>query len=524
MHDIRALRENPEFYDAAWARRGLSAQTPAILAIDAELRAIKAKRMDAEALRNSASKAIGAAKAQKNEAEAERLMAEVAMAKTDIEDASALEDGLQTRLDEILQTLPNLPHQDVPEGKDEHDNQEVLKWGTPRKFDFAPKEHTDLGAGVTENGFKGMDFETAARISGARFVLLRGQIARLERALGQFMVDTHVDKNGYTEASGPVLVKRNAMFGTGQLPKFEDDLFKINTLGVEINRELDQFESRFNEYKEVMAPISNKIQHLIHELNNGTEGYQIKESFLSELSNISEKVGLVYGSDDRKLSELGEKISRYNSVGKSNEFGGEKTFYLIPTAEVSMTNTVFGDIIDDDQLPIRLTSLSPCFRSEAGSAGRDTTGMIRQHQFWKTELVSIARPEDSEAEHERMTACAEGILKALELPYRKILLCTGDMGFGAIKTYDLEVWLPGQNQYREISSCSNCGDFQARRMNTRTRKKGDKETRFVHTLNGSGLAVGRTLIAVLENYQNADGSVTIPEVLRKYMNGADKIK
>lgn len=429
MHDIRALRENPEIYDAAWARRGLSAQTPAILAIDAELRAIKAKRMDAEALRNSASKAIGAAKAQKNEAEAERLMAEVAKAKADIEEAGALEEGLQSRLDEILQTLPNLPHQDVPNGKDEHDNLEVLKWGTPRSFDFTPKEHTDLGAGVTENGFKGMDFETAARISGARFVLLRGQIARLERALGQFMVDTHTEKNDYTEASGPILVRADAMYGTGQLPKFEEDAFKTE--------------------------------------------------------------------DGR---------------------------YLIPTAEVSMTNTVFGDIIDEEQLPIRLTSLSPCFRSEAGSAGRDTTGMIRQHQFWKTELVSITTPEQSTAEHERMTACAEGILKALELPYRKVLLCTGDMGFGAIKTYDLEVWLPGQNQYREISSCSNCGDFQARRMNTRTRKKGEKETRFVHTLNGSGLAVGRTLIAVLENYQNQDGSITIPEVLRKYMNGADTIK
>ena len=429
MHDIRALRDNPELYDVAWARRGLSAQTPTILSIDAELRGIKARRMDAEALRNSASKAIGAAKAQKNETEAERLMDEVAKAKADMEEAGALEEGLQTRLDEILQSLPNLPHQDVPMGKDENENKEILKWGTPRTFDFTPKEHADLGAGVTENGFKDMDFETAARISGARFVLLRGQIARLERALGQFMLDTHTDKNGYTEASGPVLVRANAVYGTNQLPKFEEDLFKT--------------------------------------------------------------------TDGR---------------------------YLIPTAEVSMTNTVHGDILDDDQLPIRLTSLSPCFRSEAGSAGRDTTGMIRQHQFWKVELVSIARPEESATEHERMTSAAEGILQALELPYRKVLLCTGDMGFGAIKTYDLEVWLPGQNQYREISSCSNCGDFQARRMNTRTRKKGEKDTRFVHTLNGSGLAVGRTLVAVLENYQNADGSITIPQVLRKYMGGKETIK
>lgn len=428
MHDLRALRENPESYDKAWARRGMSSQTPRILEIDTELRAVKHARMEAEALRNSASKAIGAAKAQKNEEEATRLMAEVAKAKEILENSAAKESELQAQIDEILQTLPNLPFDDVPKGADENENVEVFKWGTPRQFDFTPKDHSELGAGITENGFKGMDFETAARISGARFVVLRGQVARLERAIGQFMLDTHTDKNGYTEASGPVLVRANAMFGTGQLPKFEEDLFKT--------------------------------------------------------------------TDGR---------------------------YLIPTAEVSMTNTVLGDIIDEELLPIRLTSLSPCFRSEAGSAGKDTSGMIRQHQFWKVELVSICAPETSGDEHERMTASAESILQALELPYRKIILCTGDMGFGARKTYDLEVWVPAQDKYREISSCSNCGDFQARRMNTRTRKKGDKETRFVHTLNGSGLAVGRTLVAVLENYQNEDGSITIPNVLRKYMGGLEKI-
>lgn len=428
MHDIKAIRENPESYDAAWARRGLSSQTPAILEIDTKLRAAKNMRMEAEALRNASSKAIGAAKAQKNETEAERLMAEVAKAKADIETAGVQETELQAQIDAILQTLPNLPAAEVVQGADENDNVEVLKWGTPRTFDFTPKEHIELGAGISENGFKAMDFETAAKLSGARFVILRGQIARLERALGQFMLDTHTEKNGYIEASGPVLVRDNAMFGTGQLPKFEEDLFKT--------------------------------------------------------------------TDGR---------------------------YLIPTAEVSMTNTVNGDILDEENLPIRLTSLSPCFRSEAGSAGKDTSGMIRQHQFWKVELVSITAPEQSQAEHERMTGCAEGILQALGLPYRKIMLCTGDMGFGAQKTYDLEVWLPGQDKYREISSCSNCGDFQARRMNTRTRKKSEKDTRFVHTLNGSGLAVGRTLIAVLENYQNADGTITIPEVLRKYMGGVEKI-
>lgn len=428
MHDIRALRDNPKFYDDAWARRGLSPQTPKILEIDEKLRSAKNTRMEAEAKRNASSKAIGAAKAQKNEEEAQRLMAEVAAAKAEIESAGAAEAELQKEIDDILQTLPNLPFEDVPLGGGEDENVEISTWGEPRKFDFEPKDHITLGAGVKASGYSSMDFETAAKLSGARFVLLRGQIARLERALGQFMLDTHTGKNGYIENSGPVLVRDNAMFGTGQLPKFEEDLFKT--------------------------------------------------------------------TDGR---------------------------YLIPTAEVSMTNTVSGEIVDEDILPLRLTSLSPCFRSEAGSAGKDTTGMIRQHQFWKVELVSITTPETSEEEHERMTACAEGILQALNLPYRKIILCTGDMGFGARKTYDIEVWVPAQNKYREISSCSNCGDFQARRMNTRTRKKGEKETRFVHTLNGSGLAVGRTLIAVLENYQNEDGSITIPEVLKPYMGGLEKI-
>jgi seryl-tRNA synthetase len=429
MHDIRAIRENPESYDAAWARRGLSAQTDVILEIDTKLRKAKAQRMDAEALRNAASKAIGIAKAKKDEAEAAKLMDDVANAKVDIETSATIEDKLQAEIDAILQALPNLPSNDVPMGADEHDNVEILKWGTPRTFDFSIKDHIALGAGVKSNGASSMDFETAAKISGARFVLLRGQIARLERALGQFMLDTQTEKNGYLEASGPVLVRANAAYGTNQLPKFEEDLFKT--------------------------------------------------------------------TDGR---------------------------YLIPTAEVSLTNTVNGDILDEELLPLRITSLSPCFRSEAGSAGKDTAGMIRQHQFWKVELVSITTPEQSAEEHERMTACAEGILQALELPYRKVLLCSGDMGFGAVKTYDLEVWLPAQDCYREISSCSNCGDFQARRMNTRTRKKGEKDTRFVHTLNGSGLAVGRTLVAVLENYQNADGSITVPKVLRKYMGGLEVIE
>jgi seryl-tRNA synthetase len=423
MHDLKALRDNPAYYDAGWARRGLSAQTPAILEIDARLRAAKSKRMDAEAIRNSASKAIGAAKAQKNETEASRLMEEVARAKVMMEEATAEEIVAQKELDTIIHALPNLPDATVPDGEDEAGNVEQKRWGNVRNFAFTPKDHVALGEGL---GL--MDFEAAARMSGSRFVVLKGGLARLERALGQFMLDQHVDKNGYSETNAPILVRDHAMFGTGQLPKFEEDLFKT--------------------------------------------------------------------TDGR---------------------------YIIPTSEVSVTNIVREQILEDESLPRRMTALSPCFRSEAGSAGRDTRGIIRQHQFWKVELVSVTAPETSVDEHLRMTACAEGILEALNLPYRRMLLCTGDMGFSAQRTYDLEVWLPGQNDgegaYREISSCSNCGDFQARRMDTRTRPKGEKATRFVHTLNGSGLAVGRTLVAVLENYQNKDGSITVPEVLLPYMGG-----
>ncbi len=422
MHDLKALRDNPAHYDASWALRGLSAQTPAILEIDSRLRTAMTKRMEAEAVRNSASKAIGAAKAQKNEAEAARLMAEVADAKATIEQSSQIEAVAQAQLDAIIQALPNLPDLGVPEGEDEAGNVVVKHWGTPPQFPFVPKDHVAIGEAVG-----GMDFEGAARISGSRFVVLSGQIARLERALGQFMLDQHTQYNGYQETSAPVLVRDHALFGTGQLPKFEEDLFKT--------------------------------------------------------------------TDGR---------------------------YLIPTSEVSLTNLVREQILDEERLPLRLTALSPCFRSEAGSAGRDTRGMIRQHQFWKVELVSIATPETSAAEHERMTASAEGILEALKLPYRRMLLCTGDMGFRPTH-YDLEVRLPGQNDgtgaYREISSCSNCGDFQARRMDTRTRAKGEKATRFVHTLNGSGLAVGRTLVAVLENYQQEDGTIRVPDVLVPYMGG-----
>ncbi len=425
MLDIRLLRENFSAFEAGLARRGLSDVAQALQHLDTSARAAQTELQRALAERNDTSKLIGQAKAAKDEAKAQALMTAVASLKEHIpalEDAEHLAtEAFSTR----MAAIPNIPAADVPDGKDENDNVERHRWGTPRVFDFTPLEHDALGEQL------GLDFEAAARISGARFVVLRGQLARLERALGQFMLDTQTQTNGYTEMNVPLLVRAEALFGTGQLPKFEDDQFKT----------------------------TNEIP-----------------------------------------------------------------FYLIPTAEVSLTNTVREQILENESLPLRFTALTPCFRSEAGSAGRDTRGMIRQHQFNKVEMVSITTAEQSSVEHERMLGCAEGILQKLGLPYRTVVLCTGDMGFCAQKTYDIEVWLPGQGRYREISSCSNCGDFQARRMNTRARVKGDKATHFVHTLNGSGLAVGRTLVAVLENYQNADGSVTIPDVLLPYMHGLTKLE
>ena len=418
MHDIRLIRDDPAAFDAALARRGLEASSAAILALDSERRAVATRMQEAQNRRNEASKAIGAAMGRGDKDEVERLKAEVATLKDTLPALEGEEREMTRRLGDMLALIPNLPAADVPEGSDETDNVEVSRWGTPRTFDFAPQEHADIGPAL------GLDFETGALLSGARFTFLRGAMARLQRAIGQFMIDHQTGVNGYAECSTPVLVRDEAMYGTDKLPKFAEDSFRT--------------------------------------------------------------------TDGR---------------------------WLIPTSEVSLTASVMGQILDDAALPIRMTALSLCFRSEAGAAGKDTRGFIRQHQFEKCELVSVTRPEDSAAEHERMTAAAESILEALNLPYRKVLLCTGDMGFGARKTYDLEVWLPGQDTYREISSCSNCGDFQARRMNTRYRPEGGKGTEFAHTLNGSGLAVGRTLVAVLENYQQADGSVTVPEALLPYMGG-----
>lgn len=422
MHDIRSIRENPEAFDAGLARRGLAASSPAILAIDEKARALTTRLQDLLAERNEASKAIGQAKAARDEARAAELMDQVSGLKVSIPVIEDQQKEVTEELSALLAGLPNLPASDVPEGEDEAGNVELARWGEPR-MDNANREHFDIGAPL------GLDFESAQQVSGARFAYLRGQIARLNRALGQFMLDTHTQTFGYEEVVPPVLVRDEAMFGTGQLPKFAEDLFRT--------------------------------------------------------------------TDGR---------------------------WLIPTAEVSLTNLVREKILAEAELPLRFTALTPCFRSEAGAAGKDTRGLIRQHQFEKVELVSITHPDASEDEHERMTKAAEHVLEALGLPYRRMLLCAGDMGFSARKTFDLEVWLPGQGTYREISSCSNCGDFQARRMDARFRPEGEKKgTRFVHTLNGSGLALGRTLVAVIENYQRADGSVEIPPALRPYMGGLDAI-
>jgi seryl-tRNA synthetase len=411
-----------------------------LIAKDDARRAAIAKLQAAQERRNAASKEIGLAMRDKDAAKAEALKAEVAKIKEDFPAWEAEEREAVAALNKALSEIPNAPLADVPEGKDEHDNVEILKWGTPKTFAFTPKEHFDIGEGL---GL--MDFETAAKISGARFVVNKGKLARMERALAQFMLDTHTDQHGYTEVNPPLLVRDDAMFGTAQLPKFRDDQFSVTA-------------------------------------------------------------------------------GRQSDAAASDEQSSE--WWLIPTAEVPLTNLVRESIVEEQKLPMRLTAGTYCFRAEAGSAGRDTRGMIRQHQFFKVELVSIVTPEMALEEHERMTACAEKILQALELPYRKVLLCTGDMGFASQKTYDLEVWLPGQNMYREISSCSVCGDFQARRMNARFRPQGDAKAapRFVATLNGSGVAVGRALVAVLENYQNEDGSVTVPAVLRGYMGGLERIE
>ena len=422
MHDLRLIRENPQGFDEAMARRGLEPQSPDILKMDEERRAVQTGLQTLQNERNEKSREIGEIK--KSGGDAQGLMDEVSALKDQMAELEEKDRALGESMNQHLASLPNILADDVPDGADENDNKELRKWGQPTNHGGAAKEHHEIGEALGM-----MDFETAAKLSGSRFVLLSGRIAQMERALAQFFLDTHTTEHGYTEFSPPLMVRSETMYGTGQLPKFQDDQFQT------------------------------------------TRGD-----------------------------------------------------WLVPTAEVPLTNIVAQEIVDEDTLPRRYTAFTPCFRQEAGAAGKDTRGMIRQHQFYKVELVSVTRPEDSEAEHERMTECAENILKKLELPYRTIVLCSGDTGFGARKTYDIEVWLPGQDTYREISSCSNCWDFQARRMNGRFKRKGEKKNEFLHTLNGSGVAVGRALIAVLENYYDpADGGVFVPEVLKPYMGGLDKI-
>jgi seryl-tRNA synthetase len=424
MHDIKFIRDNPEAFDRGLARRGLVPESEALLALDKARRDCLQKLQEAQALRNAASKEIGQAMARKDTARADALKAEVVNLKDAIQAGEAQEREISRKLDAALAVIPNLPLDEVPDGKDAVDNVEVRRWGEPRKFAFKPRQHFEIGEPL---GL--MDFEIAAKLSGARFVVLKGALARMERALAQFMLAIHTEEFGYTEVYAPYMLRDEAMFGVGQLPKFAEDLFRTTS------------------------------EH-----------------------------------------------------------------WLIPTAEASLTNLAREQTIDEKALPLRFTAYTPCFRAEAGAAGKDTRGMIRQHQFSKVELVSITTPEQTAAEHERMTNCAEEVLKRLELPYRTVVLCTGDMGFGSRKTYDIEVWLPGQDAYREISSCSQLGDFQARRMEAKYKPASGGPARYVHTLNGSGLAVGRTMIAVLENYQNEDGSVTVPHALRPFVGGVETIR
>jgi len=451
MYDIRWIRAHPDAFDRGLTRRGLAPLSAKLLALDETRRALITRLEQAQARRNAASKEIGQAKARKDEANAQKLMAEVAELKESLPKLEMEEKAAVEALDKELAQIPNMPLDDVPDGTDEHGNVERHKSGTKRDYAFTPRQHFELGEALGM-----MDFELAAKLSGSRFVVLRKGLARMERALGQFMLDLHTGEHGYTEVSPPILVRDEVMFGTAQLPKFAEDQFEALT-GVDA------------------------------------------------------------------LMKRIDSIGSAEVVQYARELGGNRR-WLIPTAEVPLTNLVRESIVDEDQLPLRFTACTPCFRAEAGAAGKDTRGMIRQHQFTKVELVSITAPEQSRDEHERMLACAEEVLKKLDLHYRVVTLCTGDMGFAAQKTYDIEVWLPGQNAYREISSCSVCGEFQAQRMKARYRGKDGKVKGHVHTLNGSGVAVGRALIAVMETCQQADGSIAVPAALQGYMGGLKRIE
>ena len=478
MHDIRAIRENPEAFDEGLRRRGLSPRAESLVALDEKRRAATLALQSAQERRNAVSKQIGVAMARKDSVAADDYRAEVAGLKATMPELEASQREAGAALDVELAAIPNLPLADTPDGKDENDNVELRQHGSLPTFPegFKPREHYEIGEAL---GL--MDFDAAAKMSGARFVVLKGALARLERALEQFMLDLHTSEHGYVEVSPPVLVRDAAMFGTAQLPKFFNDQFLVSDGTTEEERRLSKL---INDWQGAAAYIQK----------NGLEVFL----------DVARRGAVQF--HDFKLDEDWQR------------------HWLIPTAEVPLTNLVRESIVDEKTLPLRFTAGTLSFRAEAGAAGRDTRGMIRQHQFKKVELVSITTPEQSRDEHERMIGCAEEVLKRLGLHFRTMALCVGDMGFAAQKTYDIEVWLPGQDRYREISSCSNCGDFQARRMKARFREPGAKGTRFVHTLNGSGLAVGRTLIAILENYQQPDGSIALPHVLRNYMGGAAAIK
>jgi seryl-tRNA synthetase len=496
MHDIRFIRENAEAFDRALKRRHLDEEeeeefsSQNLLFLDGQRRTIIRDLESWQARRNLVSKAIGQAKAEKDEAKIQQLMAEVAECKASIANLETDQKKAEERLKKLLEQIPNLPLDDVPDGKDASDNVERHHFGAKREHAFTPRQHFELGEALGQ-----MDFETAAKLSGARFVVLKKGLARLERALGQFMLDVHTrEPHNYTEVAPPLLVRDEAMFGTAQLPKFEEDQFQVPSAGFEAL--MDRMTAR------VAQKLPDVQRH--H-----------KEAFGREM-NTQEAI-------ESLLDALRNKKSEYRALYEM-ETGDVARYWLIPTAEVPLTNLVRESIIDKAQLPMRFTACTPCFRAEAGAAGKDTRGMIRQHQFTKVELVSITTPEQSKDEHERMLSCAEEVLRRLGLHYRVMTLCAGDMGFASQKTYDIEVWLPGQGMYREISSCSVCGEFQARRMNARYRTTEGRQVRHVHTLNGSGVAVGRALIAVMETYQQEDGSIVVPEALAPYMGGIKKIE
>ncbi len=501
MLDLKWIRENPADFDAGLKRRNLPPLSADVLKLDEERRANTKALQEMQARRNAASKEIGKAKGKGGDPKkAEALMAEVAGLKEQIAAGERRERELDEQIKTLMAGIPNMLASDVPDGKDETENVELRRWGKPRDFKaegFEPKQHFEIGEAL---GL--MDFEAAAKISGARFTVLKGGLARLERALGQFMLDVQTGEHGYTEVSPPLLVKDDAAFGTAQLPKFAEDLFSAKFIDWEAIEKTYYFN---NEWLKKPDDPSDWLIEQWAFLKSQPDLTSFEESFLS--------------SFEKRIREA--QKPGFEALRQGRHF---EERWLIPTAEVPLTNLVRESILAEADLPYRFTALTPCFRAEAGAAGKDTRGMIRQHQFYKVEMVSITTPDKSQTEHERMTNCAEEILKRLELPYRVIVLCSGDTGFAARKTHDIEVWLPGQNTYREISSCSNCGDFQARRMQARFRPKDSKEVQFVHTLNGSGLAVGRTLIAVIENYQEKDGSIRVPDALMPYMGGVARIE